>query len=194
MVCDDSVVVSADMARAPRRSFTASFVVTLAAAVPACIAPAPSPQQPVTSQPQPVTNPQPEPTPVTVENPPRPQPTETNPTKPTGPTPPMTPTDPGPTPTGATRDTVWTVMKSGTTCTAHARVDCPKGQPGQPMPTCNPPAPIPYACPAGWDGKTALAVTQYQGSTECVIEATVNCAPNEKCKRPAPTKVPCPKY
>jgi hypothetical protein len=152
-----------------------------------------------------VTETRPDGTSTTVlENPPRP----TNPVEPQGgkpkpqtePKPPMGPTagvggEPSTTPpVAAAKDTVWAVAKAGATCQATLRIECPKPEPGKPAMTCNPPPPVDYACPAGWDGKTQIFVSQYAGSTECLIEGPpTNCKPNEKCRKPPSQKVPCPK-
>lgn len=177
--------------RVPRRSFAAPFVIV--AALPGCRVTSSSPPPRHVNPPPPSTGqtapaPQPEPTgpdQVTVVNPPRP----------TGPTSPgVDGGAPNSSPSPATSK-VWYITKQGATCSASLRVSCPTGEPGKPMPTCNPPPPMKYDCPTGWDGSSQLFVTQYAGSTECVIEApATNCAPNEKCRKPAPQKVPCPKY
>lgn len=156
------------MARSPRRSFSAPFVITLAA-VPAACTMQPSPQAPTTVQ-QPTTappQPGPQPPPDLVENPPRPQPAE--------------------------HDTFWYVTQNGAECQATLKLECPTPEPGKPAMTCNPPPPVAYACPAGWDGTSQLIVTQYQGNPECIIEAKAPpCAPNEKCRKAASQPVPCP--
>ncbi len=159
-------------ARSPRKIFASPFVVTLAAA---CGPAAPPPQQPVPSQPTPA-EPTPAPTPtVVIANPPHPAPaSETLP---------------------VSYDQRWTVMKSGADCHAMPKVDCPKpAQPGGPMPTCNPPPPIKYACPEGWDGTSPMKIVQYANSTECLVEAEpIKCPPNASCNPPAPRRVACPR-
>lgn len=77
-------------------------------------------------------------------------------------------------------------------CFAEPHVDCPKPEAGKPVRTCNPPAPIPYACPATVKD-TTFAVVLAVGATECrVVDPPVKCAPGEKCNPPAPRAVPCP--
>ena len=167
-------------ARSPRKLFASSFVVTVAT-LPACFTSSPPPppaqprQEPVAAQPAP-------PRPVehsVVTNPPHPSPGGTAQTAQT-----------------YAFDQRWTVMKSGETCSAMADVECPKpSKPGGPVPTCNPPPPMKIECPAGWDGKNALAVVQYANTSECVIEpGPMKCPPNTKCNPPPPRKVACPTY
>lgn len=208
-------------ARTPRRTFANPFVITLAAT--GCYAQtgSPPPHQP---RPQvahgdhdhslPHTNPPPppyqEPIPTTVENPPRPTTTPT-------PAPPATPpTDtrpaPGtvvlveqtqPKPGTFNYDQRWHVMKRGATCQAMAKVECPKPtKQGGPMPTCNPPPPMKYACPPNMT-EPSLTIVQYAGATDCVIEPKAAACPppggtpggvKVMCNPPRPQKVACPKY
>ena len=95
----------------------------------------------------------------------------------------------------ATSDRTWTVMRSGGTCQAHVAVSCPKGTPGQPMPTCNPPPPKAYTCPQFMTTDGAIEVVQYAGSNVCqVVNKTPppKCPPNTMCNPPPPQKVTCP--
>lgn len=158
-------------ARSPRKIFASSFVVTIAACYTETATPPPQPPQqpPVTQHPH--SRPD---NPDVVANPPRPSPAQTY-----------------------AFDQRWTISKSGDTCTAMARVDCPKpNKAGDPVPTCNPPPPMKVACPgaeAGWDGKSPLAVVQYANQAECMVEpAPVKCPPNVACNPPPPRKVACP--
>ena len=164
-------------ARSPRKIFASPFVVTLAA----CFTETPPPQQPT---PQP-SQPQPRPDVVAVENPPRPTP------------PPTEPTQGGGAPTTYNFDQRWTVHKNDQgTCSAMARVDCPKPKkPGDPVPTCNPPPPMKVECPADWDGKAPLAIVQYANQSHCQVEQPpIKCPPNATCNPPPPRKVACPTY
>jgi hypothetical protein len=105
-------------ARAPRRSFAAPLVVTLA--IPACTPTSP-PQQP-----QPVAQEQP----ATQEQPTRPKDAPMNPPAPIKPQPAKY--DDG---------TTFSVWRSKDGCTAMLDITCPEGA------TCNPPPPMPYKCP-----------------------------------------------
>lgn len=157
-------------ARVPRRIFASPFVVTLAA-IPACFTESsPPPQQPQVVSPKPV--------------------------EPGG-----QPTDPAPPAQGGTAQTYtfdqrWTVMKSGDTCSAMQRVECPKpNKAGDPVPTCNPPPPMKIACPDGWDGKQALAIVQYANQANCMVEPPpIKCPKDAVCNPPPPRKVACPTF
>nr|MDQ3368925.1 hypothetical protein [Myxococcota bacterium] len=91
-------------------------------------------------------------------------------------------------------DQRWRVTKSGDQCLAMPAVDCPKPtKAGGPVPTCNPPPPIKYSCPANIDLSAPVTVVQYANRTECETEpAAVKCPPNTACNPPPPRKVPCP--
>jgi hypothetical protein len=162
-------------ARAPRKIFARPFVVTLAALPAACFSGTTSPQ--VVPSPQPA---QPGGEPAVVTDPP----------PPSG----STPTQSGP--ATYTFDQRWLVTKSGDTCSAMARVECPKPRhPGDPVPTCNPPPPMKVACPDGWDGAAALTIVQYANQATCMVEpAPVKCPPNAACNPPPPRKVACPTH
>jgi hypothetical protein len=154
-------------ARVPRKLFANPFVVTLAA-LPACFTESspPPPQQPQVA--------------------PAPKPVE----------PGGEPVAPGGTPQAQTYtfDQRWTVTKSGDTCTAMQRVECPKPKkPGDPVMTCNPPAPMKVACPDGWDSKEALTIVQYANQATCMVEPPpMKCPKNAICNPPPPRKVACP--
>lgn len=171
-------------ARTPRRSFARSFVVTLAA-VPACGGGGGGAGS----------------GPPMIGNPPAPEPTV--PTSPPEPTPAPTP-DPTPTPApgepaqakpGKAPDYSqhWIVTKNGATCLAQPRVECPKGVPGQPMPTCNPPPASAYTCPDGM-GAGPITVVRYANTFDCVIEPPpTRCPEGVRCNPPPPRRVECPK-
>lgn len=176
-------------ARTPRRSFASPFVVTLAAALPvaACyVQPGPpvrnapnytsSPQQPGEQAPN---TPTPDhstttagveqaPTTTTViANPPRPAPV-------------------------AKQDRRWTVTKASGTCSAFTNSTCPEPPAGQPRPSCNPPPPMKYACPAVMT-ENMITVVQFAGQNDCQIEyPPIKCPPNAMCNPPPPQKVACP--
>ncbi len=156
-------------ARAPRKIFASPFVVTLAA-LPACFTDSSAPPQRPQPQPQPAPTPTPTPGPDVVQA------------------------------GGATQtyafDQRWQVLKSGGSCSAMQRVECPKPKtPGGPVPTCNPPPPMQIACPDGWDGQAPLTIVQYANQSTCMVEpAPMKCPPNATCNPPPPRKVACPTY
>jgi hypothetical protein len=162
-------------ARAPRKNFARPFVVTLAALPAACFSGTTSPQ--VVPSPK-SAEPGGEPTVVT----------DPVPTKGSTPSQSGAPT--------YTFDQRWQVTKSGETCSAMARVECPKPRhPGDAVPTCNPPPPMKVACPDGWDGKDALTIVQYANQATCSVEpAPVKCPPNVACNPPPPRQVACPTH
>ena len=164
-------------ARAPRKLFASPFVVTLAALPAACFSGTTSPQ--VVPSPQPA-EPGGEPAVVTDSTPPRGS----------------TPSQSGGTAQTYTFDQRWTVMKSGDSCSAMARVECPKPTTaGGPVPTCNPPPPMKVACPDGWDGKQALTIVQYANQATCMVEPPpMKCPQGAVCNPPPPRKVACPTY
>lgn len=205
-------------ARSPRRSFASPFVVTIAAALPACyVQPAaPPPQTPRdhTAQvppdhqtPPPVgststagTTDYSQQQPQVHTNPPRP----TDPTaQPTTPRPPVSststagnerpsPTTPTPTPAAAT-DRRWTVSKASGTCRTYIESKCPTAPKGQPQPTCNPPPPTAYTCPPNLDDNSSAKIVQAAGQTTCMIEYPMpTCPAGTMCNPPRPQKVPCP--
>jgi hypothetical protein len=175
-------------ARSPRRSFASPFIVTFAgsaiAAAPGCFVSSSTPPsqpisqaapgQPEQSDPQPNTPP-PSQSPVIVANPPRPRP-QPQP----DPTPPITPVQTDPQPMNRS----WTVVKTTTGCQANIETNC------APNAMCNPPAPIPYACPAG----VMLPAKIVEADNTCSIAPPpMHCPPHAMCNPPRPTKVACPK-
>ncbi|MDB4961591.1 MAG: hypothetical protein JWP01_1590 [Myxococcales bacterium] len=95
----------------------------------------------------------------------------------------------------AKSDRTWTVMRSDGTCKAHVVVSCPKGKPGQPMPTCNPPPPVAYTCPTFMTTDGAIEVVQFAGSNACQVVNKApppKCPPGAMCNPPPPQKVTCP--
>ena len=196
-------------ARSVRRSFASPFVVTLAAALPTACYVQPGP--PVRSSggggggsPQVTTD----------EN----APNHTNPPRPTGETVPnqqtpdhsttnagaeqapagggktvviANPPRPAPAPV-AKQDRRWTVTKASGTCSAYSNSTCPEPPAGQPRPSCNPPPPMKYACPAVMT-ENMITVVQFAGQKDCQIEyPPIKCPPNAMCNPPPPQKVACP--
>ncbi len=177
-------------ARIVRRTFAAPFVITLAA----CSSSAPT-SPPHNNPPDPNWNArsdaaQPtEPTPPTVDpkpiinsNPPRPDMTDKNPT---------------PKPEPAKFERKWTVTKATTKgktdCYAMPEVQCPKVEKGQPIPTCNPPAPYPYTCPPGFADGDSLNIILRVGATECFVDRSpMKCPKGARCNPPPPQKIACP--
>jgi hypothetical protein len=154
--------------RTPRRSFAAPFVVTVVGAAGSAGFTSCNPPRAYTAPPPEVGTPEPDPG------------TGTGPGT-TGPA----------TPSGEARR--WTVFKRGEECFAGIQVDCPKGEPGQPMPTCNPPPAMKYACPADLSLERPIQVVQYAGSDGCMIEPEpISCPPGAACNPPPPQPVPCP--
>lgn len=89
----------------------------------------------------------------------------------------------------------WTVMKfkGNADCQAMVDVTCPKGEPGKPMPTCNPPPPIKYACPSGFQQGDTLKIVLRVGATDCFADyGPTKCPDGVKCNPPPPRKVACP--
>lgn len=194
-------------ARFPRRRFATPFVVTLAGttALAACfVEPAPRAARP---QPQPrptagatPTEPAPPP-PQVVSNPPRPTPAPTpppqvitNPPRPTTAPPPAVIANPPPPQPVAKATRRWSIRKAGETCEAFSNDGCPTAPNGQPVPTCNPPPPIAYACPDGMTAGDPLTVVQLAGQRECQIEyGATSCPSGARCNPPPPRKVTCPR-
>jgi hypothetical protein len=175
------------MARSPRRTFANPFVVTLAA-IPACyVESTPPPQQP---QPRPPVAQGPTQGPAQPTQPATPEVVVANPPRPTPP-----PTTPPPSGNTATFDQYWYVTKSGASCTARAKVDCPKpAKKGDPVPTCNPPPPIAYACPPDMT-EASLTIVQRAGSETCMVDhGPMSCPKGAMCNPPPPRAVACPKY
>jgi hypothetical protein len=87
--------------------------------------------------------------------------------------------------------TKWTIFKNANGCEAAVAVECPKGQPGGPMPTCNPPPPQPYTCPD--NVKLDAPITIVANGGECFVDhGPMHCPPKAMCNPPPPQKVPCP--
>jgi hypothetical protein len=178
-------------ARTPRRNFARPFVVTLAAA-PACYtAPAPPPPQPPPAAP--AAEAQPAPPPTIVANPPPPE-SRTPPPEPTPPIPRRPPNvnPPPPHDVGPADGTKWTVFKTKDGCEATFHVECPHGEPGKPMPTCNPPPPRPYTCPPNVTLDHPITIVASGGT--CMVEAPpMHCPAGAMCNPPPPRRVECPK-
>jgi hypothetical protein len=182
--------VHAMPARSPRRTFASPFIITIAA-VPACFVSSSTPPsqpisqaapgQPSQSDPAPTPPPPQEQSPVIVANPPRPT---------QGPaeqaaTPPPPPPQPTPTPVNPSQpNQMWTVLKTTSGCEAILDVSCPQGA------SCNPPAPIKYACPDGV--KLPAKITTF-GDSCAVVPPEMHCPPHAMCNPPRPQKVACPK-
>jgi len=197
-------------ARQIRRVFATPFIVTLAASsVPAC-GPKPLPKHDHVNPPGPHTNPPAPDTQPSSTTPPGPEglppatdwkattdpaapASDTNPVdKHTKPPPPQRPE---PVKQSAKLDTKWTVMKvkGQAGCKAYVDVNCPKPEPGKEMATCNPPAPINYACPDGMADGASLKIILRAGATDCFVDrGPMACPPNAKCNPPPPRKVACP--
>ena len=181
-------------ARSPRRTFAASFVVTLAAA-PACVTTPPpppnnppGPTEPIAAGPE-VRDHRADPAgptgPEVRDHRGDPGPTE-NPPPPPPPPPPDAP------PTAGERR--WVLQMHDGKCSTRANANCPKPEPGKPMRTCNPPAPQPYTCPTGMTDGTTLAIVQWAGASDCVIPPPpVSCPKGAMCNPPPPRKVACPR-
>jgi hypothetical protein len=193
-------------ARIPRRSFATPFVVTFTAACSTTtqppptqppptetptgpIATTPPPTDPTTNQTPPPPTPDPKPD-VIHRNPP---PVDNDPTHVIHRNPPDVTTPPprNPPPPPPVGDRAWTVFKHGDKCESLIKVECPHGKPGEPMPTCNPPASHDYACPSGMTDTQQLTIVTR--GTICIIEpGNTSCPPNMHCNPPPQRKVPCP--
>ena len=154
--------------RSPRRSFAAPFVITLAGACSS--SPPPEPQEPPRNPPPPeVGTTEPTPTqqpPVIVANPPRPQVEKT--------------------------DRRWTAFQRGKECFAGIRVECPKAEPGKPVPTCNPPPPVKYDC-QGLSFTRPIEIVRRAGEVDCfTVPEMPPCPAGAACNPPPPQKVICP--
>lgn len=102
------------------------------------------------------------------------------------------PKKPAPKPTVVDRERTWHVTKAKDTCTAFPEGTCPKVPPGQPIPPCNPPPPLRYACkdalPEG-----AHRVRQPAKADFCErVVSPVKCDPGTRCNPPRPQRVTCP--
>lgn len=175
--------------RTPRRRFATPFVVTLAA-IPACTS-ASSHATLAPSEPEPAAVEASAATPSGGEFA-TPTPPAKNPPKPHK-NPPEPEPDPGPPP--AKFEQRWTVakIKGNPECSANLVVTCPQPQPGKPTPTCNPPPPIKYACPAGLADGDTIKIILRVGATECFVDyGPLQCPAGAKCNPPPPRKLPCP--
>ena len=189
-------------ARSVRRSFASPFVVTLAAALPAAacyVQPAPSRSggggaQVTDDEHAPNHTNRPRPTGDQLPNTGAPDHSTTNAgveQAPAGNTT-VIANPPRPVPV-AKRDRRWTVTRATGTCSAYTDSSCPKPPPGQPIPSCNPPPPMAYTCPATMADNSMMKVVQYAGQSVCQIEQPpMNCPPKAMCNPPPPQKVACP--
>jgi hypothetical protein len=168
-------------ARSPRRTFANPFVITLATITPLSAGSV-------------LAEPDAKPAPPTkTKNPPPPKPDPKTPPIQKNPPPPK----PEPKLEVSSYDRRWTVtkIKGKADCLANPEAKCPKVEPGKPVPTCNPPAPIKYACPSGMaDGET-LKIVMRAGATECFQERGPwgPCPPGRSCNPPPPRKLACPR-
>ena len=184
--------------RSPRRHFAAPFVITIASAGVGACSSAPPPDQPPYNPPPPTTTDQNAGPPTSPDqNAGPPTSPDQNAGPPTSPDqnagPPRPDPRPRPTTTPQMADTRWTVTKSGSSCMAMLQVECPKGEPGKPMPTCNPPPPFKYDC-TGLTFDRPIQIVQQAGQADCYrIFETPKCPPQTACNPPRPQKVACPK-
>jgi hypothetical protein len=96
-------------------------------------------------------------------------------------------------PKAPTTDRHYHYMQMDKKCVAHDADACtfPGRKPTDPIPPCNPPAPIPVACPENLT--LPQKVVQKAGSTECFVDwGPMSCPKDAKCNPPAPRKVACP--
>lgn len=188
-------------ARIVRRTFAAPFVITLATACSSSSSHTPPHNNPPdpnwnahsdAAQP-PIAEPTPgptEPTPsvVIANNPPAPYP---------GVDPQPVDKTPPPKREPSQFERKWTVTKATTKgktdCYAMPEVKCPKVEKGQPIPTCNPPAPYPYTCPPGFAAGDSLNIILRVGATECFVDRQpMKCPKGAMCNPPPPQKIVCP--
>ena len=165
-------------ARTQRRKFANPFVITLTA-IPACAGPAPVASPTSHDHDQPHTNPPP----------PKPEPE-------------VTATEPAKLPQIApsTYERRWTVVRTtAAACDAYPEVRCPMADPSQPTPTCNPPRPFRYVCPADFKPGDTLTIVLRANETECFKDLPAFKCPTGKpggaqptCNPPAPVRVTCP--
>lgn len=88
----------------------------------------------------------------------------------------------------------WSLSKRNGKCYVMGHVDCPKGRPGGPMPTCNPPPPREYPCPAdGIISEGGTKTIQQDGNNCRIMPEMPKCPPHTMCNPPPPRDVPCPK-
>ena len=177
-------------ARAPRRTFAASFVITVAAAPGCTTAP---PRQETRPRPDPVVERDHRdevPTPVERDHRTEPDRVEPGPGNPPPPTPPVVVADDSP---PAATEQRWVLEMHDGKCTTRVNVTCAKPEPGKPMRTCNPPAPRAYTCLTGMTEGASLQIVQWAGAKDCVIPPpTSHCPKGAMCNPPPPLKVACP--
>lgn len=82
----------------------------------------------------------------------------------------------------------WYVGRSPKGCAATENV-CGRLQvpAGQPIPPCNPPAPIKIACPPD----DVISIVQVTPG-HCVAQVKLSCPPNTPCNPPPPAEIACP--
>src|SRR5205823_11321165 len=91
-------------------------------------------------------------------------------------------------------DRTWHVMKSNGKCQVYADASCPQVPAGQPVPTCNPPPPQDYTCPANLADGASETIIQHAGQQICVIPpGPMKCPEHAACNPPPPRQVTCPK-
>ena len=92
-------------------------------------------------------------------------------------------------------ETRWSIFKQGADCFAAIAVDCPKpATPGGPVPTCNPPPAMKYACPTGLSMDRPLEIARWQNDTTChVVPEKMTCPAGAICNPPPLRAVDCPK-
>jgi hypothetical protein len=84
-------------------------------------------------------------------------------------------------------------IKGMSECRAYMDVRCPVGEPGKPVPTCNPPPPIKYTCPDGFKDGDQMKIVLRAGATECFVDhGPMKCPEGAKCNPPPPRKIACP--
>jgi hypothetical protein len=110
---------------------------------------------------------------------------------------PKKPPPPKRAPQPAQQELQWTVTKlpksKPTECYAFDNASsCPKQDPGKPIPPCNPPPPIKYACPKGFKAGDTLTIVQHKGEVDCFERVDMTCEPGDKCNPPKPRKLACP--
>jgi hypothetical protein len=144
--------------RAPRRSFAAPLVITMAA-LPGCAS--------------------------TVDHRDPVQPTTVTTTDPADHR-----NDPPPTPTPTAAGATWhIVVNSDGSCVAAVEAHCD----ARPV-SCNPPRPMPYACPSGATNDNPFLVQQTDAGDCVLISPTPACPAGTMCNPPPAQKVDCPHY
>lgn len=89
----------------------------------------------------------------------------------------------------ATAQIRWLVQRSPNGCAAFEDV-CSQAnvRPGQPVPPCNPPAPIKIECPPD----DVIAIREVSPG-RCMTQIKDDCPPDVKCNPPPPEDIACPK-